>query len=349
MKIKLPINNDRKTGYNFVDKIPGGHHLGEDLNSGKTGDADFGIPVVAPFDAEILYVDKPGKNWGVVVAYNDDEDRWWRLGHLKDFVVKKGDMVVCGQVVGHCGKTGAKSPHVHYEVWKKPLASYIDYPKHWSLSKIFDTFEAPFDFTARIVEEEKKNSIIKKPMDPIQTKFIPGIMWQSGPNCYSYSLKHLMQYKFLNEKGIDLDLDADRFDKEAVIWNKGRLITLYTTFLDFAKEVGIWDKKSKKYYKIKSKEIVKPKDVFAFVEEHGPVLIGIDLETGELVRDRLDKRGVITKRLHGFHSAVAMETSGNAGQYLLVADSNMGNSKTHYWWIQKVLSKMILQAYHITI
>jgi murein DD-endopeptidase MepM/ murein hydrolase activator NlpD len=40
-----------------------------------------------------------------------------QYSHLKDIVVKKGDNITAGQVIGHVGNTGiAQAPHLHYEV-----------------------------------------------------------------------------------------------------------------------------------------------------------------------------------------------------------------------------------------
>jgi murein DD-endopeptidase MepM/ murein hydrolase activator NlpD len=46
--------------------------------------------------------------------------RWsTTYGHLRDFVVKDGDTVARGQVIGHMGSTGVSSgPHVDYQVWE---------------------------------------------------------------------------------------------------------------------------------------------------------------------------------------------------------------------------------------
>ncbi len=351
MKIHLPIPNDRETGYKFIDKIPGGFHLGEDLNAGKTANADYGLPVIAPFDGVIEYVQPKGSGWGVIVAYNAEIERWWRLGHLKDFVVKKGDIVKGGQIVGHCGKTGTPSPHCHFEVWKKKLSSWTAYPKNWTKQKIFEYFEAPFDFmndrNARHEAEQKKNlkNIMQTKIQ--QTKWIPGLMWQNDQNCYCFALKHLMQYKMLLEKNLSADFDATKMYKDVVIFNKNRPVTNFDVLCKFAKEVGIYDKKTKQNVKIKDYNNVLKSKAFDYVAKTGPLLVGFDKETGEPIKQRLDKDKILTRRTGGFHAVVGLQCSGDVGQYMLFADSDKGNSGDGYWWFPRIFSNKILQVYDV--
>lgn len=150
MKAFIPMADERKTGYGFLaDLDGGGYHLGEDQNSGDFGAADLGLPIKATFDGVVKFAGYMEGGFGnMIIIYSDYFKRWHRTLHHRDLFVKKGDSVKGGQKIATCGKSGTKSPHNHWEIWKKQIV-YKSYPKNWSKRKIQSHFESPYEFVAR--------------------------------------------------------------------------------------------------------------------------------------------------------------------------------------------------------
>lgn len=65
-KNHIPAKSDRFTGYEFLEKLKykKQYHPGVDINSGKSGWADFRQPVLSPADGEVLFADHDGHNQG---------------------------------------------------------------------------------------------------------------------------------------------------------------------------------------------------------------------------------------------------------------------------------------------
>jgi murein DD-endopeptidase MepM/ murein hydrolase activator NlpD len=77
-----------------------------------------GTPVRAPADGVILVADRES-GLGKVVKINHGFGYTTVFGHLDRFLVKEGDRVTRGQVIGRVGMSGrATGPHLHYEVWQ---------------------------------------------------------------------------------------------------------------------------------------------------------------------------------------------------------------------------------------
>lgn len=154
-KAIIPMRDDRKTGYKFLQPIKGGgYHPGEDLNSGNSAYADLGKPVKAMMTGKIIYAKYSGRGWGnIVVILHEKEQIWSRYAHFSQIFVKNGDIVMTGDIIGHCGKSGTASPHLHWEVIKKELPRWTFYPNGWSTTKILEHWENPYKFVERMNEQ----------------------------------------------------------------------------------------------------------------------------------------------------------------------------------------------------
>ena len=113
------FNAHLRDGYNPSWRVPGdpSGHDGDDFYSIKGSDA------VATESGWVHWAGRKLSNWGAgkfielhhpaVELPGDDELS--RYLHLSEVLVKKGDWVEQGQVIGKVGCTGqCKSPHVHY-------------------------------------------------------------------------------------------------------------------------------------------------------------------------------------------------------------------------------------------
>ncbi len=79
------------------------------FGNGIPGDKDEGTG--AGYEVA-LYVPSANKNYKYLVVYV----------HLKECLVKKGEKVTRGQVIGIGDSTGISSgPHLHFEIWKVPI------------------------------------------------------------------------------------------------------------------------------------------------------------------------------------------------------------------------------------
>jgi len=90
----------------------------------------FGLPVVAPAAGTVVGVTNsipdntpPNMNWeqlwGNYVIINHGNNEFSQISHFKQhsIVVREGDKVVRGQLLGHCGNSGlSMAPHIHYQL-----------------------------------------------------------------------------------------------------------------------------------------------------------------------------------------------------------------------------------------
>lgn len=137
--------NPNRFGYKFKQIIKDGRtlHPGTDLNAGNSANADFNLPIKAPFAGEVIFRTKT-KGWGnLIVIYSYALNRWTRMAHMNKVFVNVGDVVAIGEEIGTVGKTGTFSSHLHWEIIKKQLLKWTEYTRGWNQKKIDEYFEDP--------------------------------------------------------------------------------------------------------------------------------------------------------------------------------------------------------------
>ena len=91
----------------------------------------FGTPVVAPADGVVVKVGMD-YSFGKHIVISHGYGITTRYGHLAKLLVKKGQKVKRGQIIGRMGNTGKSTgPHLHYEVVvngrpKNPMMYILD-------------------------------------------------------------------------------------------------------------------------------------------------------------------------------------------------------------------------------
>jgi septal ring factor EnvC (AmiA/AmiB activator) len=109
----------------YGSKTDYGYHEGGDLNLKTGGDSDFRQPVYAIADGDVSSVEilskipSFGKHlhikhigaWGTV---------WSHCAHLDEIVVKEGQKVKEGDLVGYVGKSGTTLCHLHFAIKLAP-------------------------------------------------------------------------------------------------------------------------------------------------------------------------------------------------------------------------------------
>jgi len=124
----LRLNKKRLDATPSISPVSGGwitSHFGY-RTSPFTGRREFhrgldiaqrpGTPVIAPADGKVTYA---GFNnlWGYRVDISHGYGYNTFYGHLEKILVKPGQMVKRGQVIGYLGSTGrATGPHLHYQI-----------------------------------------------------------------------------------------------------------------------------------------------------------------------------------------------------------------------------------------
>jgi len=108
------------------------YHTGWDLNKG-IGNQDLGNEVRAPFDCVVEFVtpaptimNRQNRGWGwMIVLYSAKFGVWSRHAHMQDEpLVKVGEKLTLGQPIGKVGKTGTRSAHHHWDMWRKELQDF---------------------------------------------------------------------------------------------------------------------------------------------------------------------------------------------------------------------------------
>jgi murein DD-endopeptidase MepM/ murein hydrolase activator NlpD len=71
-----------------------------------------------------------------------------RLAHMKDTpLVKVGDWVKRGQLIGYCGTSGASTgAHLHYDIFNTDKLGWTFYVYGWSLAKVKSVFSNPVKY-----------------------------------------------------------------------------------------------------------------------------------------------------------------------------------------------------------
>ncbi|MBD2176082.1 M23 family metallopeptidase [Pseudanabaena sp. FACHB-1998] len=88
-------------------------HQGTDLAAAE------GTPVVAAFSGRVEIAGWLG-GYGLIVVISHGDTHETRYAHLSEVLVKAGEEVKQGTVIGLVGSTGlATGPHLHFELWRK--------------------------------------------------------------------------------------------------------------------------------------------------------------------------------------------------------------------------------------
>ena len=88
----------------------GSYHKGLDIA------APTGTPIYAPARGTVIAAGSDGA-YGLCVDISHGGGLSTKFGHMSKFVVKAGQQVERGQLIGHVGSTGrVTGPHLHYEV-----------------------------------------------------------------------------------------------------------------------------------------------------------------------------------------------------------------------------------------
>jgi len=127
-KMSLPSNGDKQMLFpliapSVISSIFGSRvhpvtgqvrfHQGTDLA------APEGTPVVAAFSGRVEIAGWLG-GYGLIVVISHGDTHETRYAHLSEVLVKSGQEVKQGNVIGLVGSTGMSTgPHLHFEIWRK--------------------------------------------------------------------------------------------------------------------------------------------------------------------------------------------------------------------------------------
>jgi murein DD-endopeptidase MepM/ murein hydrolase activator NlpD len=112
-----PVEGEIGFGYGKQSKLLGGdrqYHEGVDIRAKR------GTPVRAAGEGKIIDATERYRgsvDWGKVVVIDHGHGLVTRYAHLDSYLVRKGDRVEAGDIIGAVGSTGkATGPHLHFEV-----------------------------------------------------------------------------------------------------------------------------------------------------------------------------------------------------------------------------------------
>jgi len=142
-------------GYEFLQNMGDGLHLGVDLNWGKPWD-DEGKQINATGSGKIVYSKKStsSRGWGnlIIIEHElpDNSKIYSRYAHLKDRWIAEGQNIECNQGIGTCGHTGTECPHLHFDMFVEKFLKdgnkLTDYPQKWNEQKLRSYFFDPLLF-----------------------------------------------------------------------------------------------------------------------------------------------------------------------------------------------------------
>lgn len=147
--LQFPIKYDR-LGYKFGSKVYGGKvalHSGADLNLGPWASSDLGLEIKPMYRGEVVYAKASGAGWGnLTVIYHPDLKVWSRYAHQQIIYVHVGQFVASWDILGRVGKTGTKSPHLHFDIIKKELLKWTNYTWGWNRKKLEEYYLDPIQY-----------------------------------------------------------------------------------------------------------------------------------------------------------------------------------------------------------
>ena len=89
------------------------------FHAGMDFSAKSGTPIYATGDGKILKVRRSKRGYGNHVVINHGYGYKTLYAHMKKYIVRQGQTVKRGEVIGYVGSTGTSvAPHLHYEVHK---------------------------------------------------------------------------------------------------------------------------------------------------------------------------------------------------------------------------------------
>lgn len=86
-------------------------------NEGIVIAASEGTPIRAAASGEVAFVGEDSKNYGNIVILRHTGGEMTSYAHAREIIVKKGERVPAGQILGYVGQSGnAKMPELHFAV-----------------------------------------------------------------------------------------------------------------------------------------------------------------------------------------------------------------------------------------
>ncbi len=227
-------------GYTWLDwsKEAGCPHPGDDYNFGY-GDEDLGQDAVACANGIVFHASQSTVGYGNIIilkhqlgynlkrfvkeTYGIETDQLYSLyAHLKNILVKTGDDVGAGSIIGNVGKSGTQWAHLHFEIYSlwKDLANvtYRFYPVGWSKEKIAQNWLPAYSFIEATKQIDSFESFLGKSKDYwLQVeKDREGLLKQMGEKDKEF-LKILEP---LNQKIKDLTNEIQQLKDESSKWDE---------------------------------------------------------------------------------------------------------------------------------
>ncbi|MFL5728959.1 MAG: peptidoglycan DD-metalloendopeptidase family protein [Cytophagaceae bacterium] len=161
-------------------EYPLGIHTGEDWNGSGGGNTDLGQPVYSTAKGKVVFAAECPSPWGNVVVIEhhclintEVKTVFSQYAHLKEIIVKKGDLVSRRQKIGFIGQGNNKehAAHLHFEIRKESMREMS--PDFWPSSNgkskawVRENYESPSDFirlnrTLVVPALEKSFVLVKK-------------------------------------------------------------------------------------------------------------------------------------------------------------------------------------------
>lgn len=94
-----------------------GANAGGERNDGINISADYGTPIRAAEDGVVSYSGNELRGYGNLALLKHDNGYVTAYAHAERFVVRQGDHVMRGQVIGYVGSSGdVRKPQLHFEI-----------------------------------------------------------------------------------------------------------------------------------------------------------------------------------------------------------------------------------------
>ncbi len=136
----------------YRDKF-GFWHTGEDWNGTGGGDSDLGDPVYATAHGRVIAASFFAPSWGNIVLIEHqlpgERKVWSQYAHLRERLVREGDLVRRGQAIGTIGKghNNQWPAHLHFEIrFKEMPPNQWGWVSHQDRQKVLQYYAHPSDW-----------------------------------------------------------------------------------------------------------------------------------------------------------------------------------------------------------
>lgn len=209
-------------GYKFLSWTGKAPHPGIDANKnqGKGSNGDLNEPAHAVQRGKTSVV-QGGGGYGHQIILEHEDGTFSKYAHLNKILVKPGQMVEEGEIIGLIGRSGTTSAHLHHEVLTNKLVVWLQKTRPYSWWNFY-----PNGYSKAWVAEHYINPLaVHKYPPPVEIKKNMNILLVCNTPFTPHLLANRVNYvkEFYKQFKVDITFTLKRVDLKEIKW-KGNFL-----------------------------------------------------------------------------------------------------------------------------